>query len=177
MAQPRRSADDQHITETSDVQAETESILLKHLPLDPESLPPLQRQQHLQFLVRNLVQGFPSRYISQDASQPWLLYWTLHSFSVMGVVLDPNNKQRCVRPSMIANRSADVLSILSAIDKILTWQHPEGGFGGGPGQAAHLLATYASVCSLAIVGRPGPGGGWDQINRRVPRPYVFRFRF
>jgi hypothetical protein len=108
MAQPRRSADDQHITETSDLQAETESILLKHLPFDTESLPPLQRQQHLQFLIRNLVQGFPSRYISQDASQPWLLYWTLQSFSVMGVVLDPNNKQRCARPPITANRSVDV---------------------------------------------------------------------
>ena len=99
MAQPRRSADDQYPTETSDSQAETESVLLKHLPLDPEDPPPLQRQQHLQFLVRNLVQGFPARYTSQDASQPWLLYWTLQSFSVMGVVLDPVNKQRCARPS------------------------------------------------------------------------------
>jgi len=49
----------------------------------------------------------------------------------------------------------------------MAWQHPEGGFGGGPGQAAHLLPTYASVCALAIVGRPGPGGGLDQIDRWV----------
>lgn len=49
----------------------------------------------------------------------------------------------------------------------MSWQHPNGGFGGGPGQAAHLLPTYASVCALAIVGRPGPGGGWDQIDRCV----------
>ena len=55
------------------------------------------------------------------------------------------------------------------IDKIMTWQHPEGGFGGGPGQAAHLLPTYASVCALAVAGRPGPGGGWDQIDRCVLR--------
>jgi prenyltransferase beta subunit len=52
-----------------------------------------------------------------------------------------------------------------AIDTIMQWQHPDGGFGGGPGQAAHSLATYAAVCSLAIVGRPGPEGGWDQIHR------------
>ena len=58
-----------------------------------------------------------------------------------------------------------VLICERAIDKIMTWQHPEGGFGGGPGQSAHLLATYAAICSLAIVGRPGPGGGWDQIDR------------
>lgn len=47
----------------------------------------------------------------------------------------------------------------------MAWQHPEGGFGGGPGQAPHLLPTYAAVCALANVGRPGPGGGWDQIDR------------
>ena len=46
-------------------------------------------------------------------------------------------------------------------------QHPNGGFGGGPGQFAHLLPTYAAVCTLAMVGRPGPNGGWDQIDRSV----------
>ncbi|KAG1880848.1 terpenoid cyclases/protein prenyltransferase alpha-alpha toroid [Suillus subluteus] len=146
MSQPRRSPHDSYETETTDHQTETETILLKHVPLNPDSPSPLQKDAHLQFLVRNLIQGFPSRYISQDASQPWLLYWTLQSFSVMGVALDPNNKQK-------------------AIDTIMAWQHPDGGFGGGPGQAAHLLPTYAAVCALAIVGRPGPGGGWDQIDR------------
>jgi prenyltransferase beta subunit len=47
-------------------------------------------------------------------------------------------------------------------------QHPDGGFGGGPGQAAQLLPSYAAVCTLAIVGRPGPRGGWDQIDRWAP---------
>ncbi|KAL4064662.1 terpenoid cyclases/protein prenyltransferase alpha-alpha toroid [Scleroderma yunnanense] len=146
MAQPRRSPDDHYFTDTSDIQSETESILSKHIPLDPDAPHPLQKNQHLQFLVRNLIQGFPSRYTSQDASQPWLLYWTLQSFSVLGVALDPDNKQK-------------------AINTILAWQHPDGGFGGGPGQHAHLLPTYAAVCALAIAGRPGPGGGWDQIDR------------
>ncbi|KAG1734874.1 terpenoid cyclases/protein prenyltransferase alpha-alpha toroid [Suillus paluster] len=146
MSQPRRSPHDSYETETTDHQIDTETILLKHLPLNPDSPSPLQKDAHLQFLVRNLIQGFPSRYIGQDASQPWLLYWTLQSFSVMGVGMDPNNKQK-------------------AIDTIMAWQHQNGGFGGGPGQAAHLLPTYAAVCALAIVGRPGPGGGWDQIDR------------
>jgi hypothetical protein len=60
-----------------------------------------------------------------------------------------------------------------AIDTIMAWQHPDGGFGGGPGQAAHVVPTYAAVCALAIVGRPGPGGGWDQIDRRVPNCYPY----
>ncbi|KJA22447.1 hypothetical protein HYPSUDRAFT_139271 [Hypholoma sublateritium FD-334 SS-4] len=141
-------------TSTSRSQAETESVLLEHLP-DPASsaaTPVLQKNAHMQFLIRNLVQGFPTRYISQDASQPWLLFWTLQAFSVLQVALDPGNKQRC-------------------LEKIMAWQHPDGGFGGGPGQAAHLLPTYAAICALAIVGRPGPGGGWDEVDRK--KMYAF----
>ncbi|KAF8342461.1 terpenoid cyclases/protein prenyltransferase alpha-alpha toroid [Amanita rubescens] len=143
----RPSPADGYPTITSIFQAETESVLQEYIPdasFTPKPL--LEKRPHMQFLIRNLVQGFPTRYTSQDASQPWLLFWTLQSFSILQVGLDPGNKQR-------------------SIDKILTWQHPEGGFGGGPGQAAHLLPTYAAVCALAIVGRPGQNGGWDQINR------------
>ena len=55
--------------------------------------------------------------------------------------------------------------MLRAINTIMKFQHPDGGFGGGPQQFPHLLATYAAVSALAIVGRPGPDGGWDQIDR------------
>lgn len=91
--------EDSFPTETSQAQADVEDILLEHTPYNkaPGSLPAvLQKNAHLQFLVRNLVQGFPARYISQDASQPWLLYWTLQSFSILQVAIDPGNKQRCV---------------------------------------------------------------------------------
>lgn len=66
------------------------------------------------------------------------------------------------------NWNKSFLSLLyRVIDTILAMQHPDGGFGGGPKQSPHLLSTYAAVCTLAIVGRPGPGGGWDEINRYV----------
>ncbi|KAF9493816.1 terpenoid cyclases/Protein prenyltransferase [Pleurotus eryngii] len=136
--------DDAFPTPASHVQADTEAILLKLIPDQP--LAKLHKNAHVQFLARNFVQGFPIRYTSQDASQPWLMFWTLQSFSVLRVGLDPGNKQR-------------------AIDTILTWQHPDGGFGGDPGQSAHLLATYVSVCSLSIAGKAGENGGWDQIDR------------
>jgi protein farnesyltransferase subunit beta len=48
----------------------------------------------------------------------------------------------------------------------MKFQNPKGGFGGGAGQTSHVLATYPSVCSLAIVGSPGKNGGWDQIDRQ-----------
>ncbi|TFK60670.1 terpenoid cyclases/Protein prenyltransferase [Pluteus cervinus] len=179
MTLPRATPVDGFPTHTSRVQAETEEILFKHhpdplsnnnatpgssslgaastptssssstqgKPADSDGGPALQKQLHMSFLVRNMVQGFPARYISQDASQPWLMFWTLQAFSILQVGLDPGNKQR-------------------AIDTVMSWQHPDGGFGGGPGQRPHLLPTYASVCALAVVGRPGPGGGWDQIDRQ-----------
>nr|GAT56401.1 predicted protein [Mycena chlorophos] len=132
-------------TLTSSTQAETEKILLEHVS-DPNKPPTLHKNLHMQFLVRALSQGLPARYSSQDASQPWLLYWTLQAFSVLQVGLDPGTKQK-------------------AIDMLLACQDTEGGFGGGPKQTPHLLPTYAAVCSLAIVGRPGEGGGWDDIDR------------
>ena len=63
---------------------------------------------------------------------------------------------------------------IRTIRTLLAMQHPAGGFGGGPGQFAHLLPTYAAVCSLAIVGRPGEGGGWDDIDRFVHSLLVCR---
>ncbi|KAH8091781.1 terpenoid cyclases/Protein prenyltransferase [Cristinia sonorae] len=146
-------------TPTSLLQASTEDILkAKYLSVNlnaaaaspssssPPFEPPLNKNAHLQYLLRNLRQGFPAHYISQSASQPWLIFWTLQGFCVLGVGLDGQTKKQTV-------------------ETLLAMQHPNGGFGGGPGQAAHLLPTYAAVCALAIAGQPGAGGGWDQIDR------------
>lgn len=95
-------------TETSSIQAETEETLLKHVP--GASAPPvtLQKKAHMQFLGRNLIQGFPTRYISQDASQPWLMFWTLQSFSILGVSLDPVNNQRYVIYPLFVKHNGDL---------------------------------------------------------------------
>ncbi|KZT05705.1 terpenoid cyclases/Protein prenyltransferase [Laetiporus sulphureus 93-53] len=146
---------DGYPTQTSDLQASTEDIFIQQLPLSAfeggarasAQGPTLHRDLHLQLLLRNLLQGFPQRYTSQDASQPWLLFWTLQGFSVLGVALDDKTKKR-------------------ARETLLALQHPDGGFSGGPGQAAHLLPTYAAVCALANVGQPGTGGAWDDIDRK-----------
>lgn len=160
-----RSLTDGHFTETSSLQRATEDTLIEFIP-QPNTLPTLQKNAHLQFLIRNLLQGFPPKYTSQDASQPWLMFWTIQAFSVLQVALDPANKQKWV--SFVLDRNLIYFYctfVNRIIDTVMAWQHPEGGFGGGPGQAAHLLPTYASVCALAIAGRPGPAGGWDQIDR------------
>jgi len=99
---------DGYPTSTATIQQETETILLEHginggvyceyyhpeLKMNTRSELTLQKNTHLQFLARNMLQGFPARYMSQDASQPWLLFWTLQSFSVLQTGLDPGNRQR-----------------------------------------------------------------------------------
>ncbi|KAI0824323.1 terpenoid cyclases/Protein prenyltransferase [Trametes gibbosa] len=142
------SPTDGYGTPTSALQTTTENVISSHiLPEGTGLLPELQKRIHFEFLLRNLRQGFPERYVSQDASQPWLIYWTLHGFSILGAGLDDLTKKR-------------------SIETLLALQHPDGGFSGGPGQAAHLLPTYAAVCAFAIVGRPGQGGGWESIDRK-----------
>ena len=93
----RPTPDDGFPTATSNLQASTEDVLRAFIP-QGATQPMLTKNAHLQFLVRNLFQGFPSRYVSQDASQPWLMFWSLHSFSILQVSMDPANKQRCVPP-------------------------------------------------------------------------------
>ncbi|KAI0919633.1 hypothetical protein AcW1_003166 [Taiwanofungus camphoratus] len=158
----RPTPTDGYPSPTAALQTTTENLIKTHIPFPvsqelatsttpgssvPGKGPVLQRQLHIQFLLRNLLQGFPQRYISQDASQPWLIFWTLQGFSALGIGLDDRTKTR-------------------ARQTLLALQHPSGGFAGGPGQAAHLLPTYAAVCSLAIVGQPGKGGGWEEVDRK-----------
>ena len=166
----KHSPNDSYPTPTSTLQASTERILKSHLPINTsEADYELKKNTHVQFIARVMLQGFPSKYISQDASQPWLMFWILESFSILQVGLDPGNKQRSARSSSHPTGSTN-LRKRRAIDTVLACQHPDGGFGGGPAQSAHLLPTYAAVCALAITGRPGPGGGWDEIDRYVVYP-------
>jgi len=99
IAAQRPTPIDSFPTETSKTQAETEAVLLTHAPdrtnPDKQTPPPkLDKNAHVQFLARNLLQGFPSRYTGQDASQPWLMYFTIHGFALLQVGLDPGNRQR-----------------------------------------------------------------------------------
>jgi protein farnesyltransferase subunit beta len=41
---------------------------------------------------------------------------------------------------------------LQVVALLNSCQHPEGGYGGGPGQMAHLAPTYAAVSALLTLG-------------------------
>ncbi|KAJ1360817.1 hypothetical protein KIN20_019900 [Parelaphostrongylus tenuis] len=92
-------------------------------------LPLLNRNLHVEYIVKSL-KDVSRAYSGLDASRTWMCYWGLHSLNILGA--SPAHAQK-----------TDILAFLK------TCQHPDGGFGGGPGQYAHLAPTYASVMALA----------------------------
>lgn len=89
-----------------------------------------------------------------DASRPWLCFWIINSLWVLDSM--PEDK------------------ILSDVVKFLAQcQHEEGGYGGGPGQYAHLAPTYAAINVLALI---GTDEAYDSINRSSLRKFLWSLR-
>lgn len=78
------------------------------------------------------IQGFsglPGGFVGLDASQPWILYWILHSLALLDADLREDEEKELL---------AWVVSLIAACqDRVV------GGFGGGPHQLPHLATTYA----------------------------------
>lgn len=100
--------------------------------IHPEALN-LQRDRHARYAAAGAGR-LPSGFASLDASRPWICYWVLHSLALLGAPL----------PEGITKD--DVIAFLGAC------QAEGGGYGGGPGQIAHLAPTYAAVCALLTLG-------------------------
>lgn len=92
----------------------------------------LWREEHADYLFKGLEHLGPS-YCVLDANRPWLCYWILHSLALLGEPIDAE----------LGKHMVDFLS---------RCQDPQGGYGGGPGQMAHLATTYAAVCALVTIG-------------------------
>lgn len=91
----------------------------------------LMRDKHEAFLLPGLgsLQG---KFMSLDASRPWIIYWVLQSLDLLGVL-----------PMHLASRVSRTLA---------SCQARTGGFGGGPQQLPHCAPTYASVLALLLLG-------------------------
>ncbi|KAE8706255.1 Protein farnesyltransferase subunit beta [Hibiscus syriacus] len=105
----------------------------------------LQRENHVEYLTNGLKQLGPS-FCVLDANRPWICYWILHSIALMDEFVDPELED-------------------NTIDFLSRCEDPNGGYGGGPGQASkfgilslltsnmpHLATTYAAVNSLVTLG-------------------------
>ncbi|KAF9917037.1 hypothetical protein BX616_002092 [Lobosporangium transversale] len=153
--------DDGFPTKTSEQQVETEeSICNAYFAYTQESPIPkpiasieLRKSRHVKFLL-GALDRLASYWVALDAAKPWLCYWILHSLDILEYKI----------PDQIAQRAISTLKHL---------QCETGGFGGGPGQEAHLAPTYAAVNSLAIIGTKE---AYDIIDRPKLLEFLMRVK-
>ncbi|EDU40933.1 CAL1 Prenyltransferase beta subunit [Pyrenophora tritici-repentis] len=146
-------------TATSEVDEETARLILPYLEGNPNDfdlnafgIPKLQRQRH-EAMLKKILGDYPSGAAAMDAARPWLVYWALQSMTALGQDISSYHK-----------RIAHTFSLV---------QHPDGGFGGGYGQYAHLACSYAATLSLAIAGGKD---SYDVINRKTLWHYLGRMK-
>lgn len=96
--------------------------------------PILHRLNHIKYLESSL-RSLSANYACLDCSRPWLVYWIFNSANLLNFQFDDDLLQRTVQ-------------------WLIKCRAPSGGFGGGPGQFAHLAPTYAAVNSLCMIGTP-----------------------
>ncbi|GLI65989.1 hypothetical protein VaNZ11_009681 [Volvox africanus] len=123
-------------------------------PVDAEELHDfleLQRENHIAYIQGGLGQ-LAAGFAVLDASRSWIVYWLVHSLALLDAPL----------PDDVT--VDDLMSFLGAC------QHPEGGFGGGPMQLAHLAPTYAAVAAIVTLG----GKALALVDRTKLRDYLFR---
>ncbi|KAG5437281.1 hypothetical protein PCANB_001074 [Pneumocystis canis] len=130
--------------QTSTLQYNTEQACLRYLENNKIERK-LHRELHLKYLLNLLANPLPKSYLTLDASRPWIIYWTLCAYALLGQSID-EYKERTIR-------------------SIKNLQLDSGGFGGGHGQIAHLASTYASVMSLCLVANDD---AYNCINRQQP---------
>jgi len=137
-------------TITSRDQKKTESDIIGFFKsfLSGKDDPLLEREQHLTWLKRGL-QVLEPKFAGLDASRPWFVFWISHSLEVLG-----DYDQDVWAPK--------VASFLAKCE------HPEGGFGGGPGQLAHMAPTYAATCAILIAGT-------EDAYKAVDRAKMYKF--
>lgn len=109
---------------------------------NPTSRLALNKRKHIAWLKRGL-EGLGEGYTSLDASTPWLCFWLLHSLDLLDHPLDDALQAR-------------------AIHTLRQCQHPQGGYGGGPGQLPHLACTFAAISALAVIGSEAAFASIDQ---------------
>ena len=154
-----RLDDENVIDASSEEQKEVEEACLAYyqraeaLSLELDGFPVLKRAKTIGFLRKGLKQ-LSRGYECLDASRPWLVYWIVHALELLG-------------EGFSEKESRGIVEFLSRC------QSPEGGYGGGPGQVAHLAPTYAAVNALCILGTEE---AFNSINRGLLVSWLDRLR-
>ncbi|XP_068152743.1 protein farnesyltransferase subunit beta [Drosophila tropicalis] len=110
----------------------------------------IEHQHYLDVMLRRL----PSNYECLDSSRAWCIYWILQAAQLLSFTFDEETLDH-------------------VIQFLIKCRAPTGGFGGGPGQYAHLAPTYAAVNSLCIIGSQS---AYRAIDRESLTQFLFSVR-
>ncbi|XP_037025631.1 protein farnesyltransferase subunit beta [Bradysia coprophila] len=141
-------------TPTSTEQIKTERLIsrcferLEQLICLEPTLPQIHRNEHIRFLESG-IRHLSTAYECLDSSRPWIVYWILNAAHLL-------------------NHSFSEVLLDQIVDFLVKCRSPDGGFGGGPGQAPHLAPTYAAVNSLCIIGT-------EKAYKALDRPSLKKF--
>ncbi|XP_078000575.1 protein farnesyltransferase subunit beta-like [Glandiceps talaboti] len=156
--QERRFVADGVPTESSIEQERVETSVAElyekfQIDCDVNPDPYLEKDKHIHYLLKGLKRLSDS-YECLDASRPWLCYWILHSLYLLG-------------EQVSAEQATSVAKFIKRC------QHPDGGFGGGPGQCPHLAPTFAAVNALCTLGTQE---AYDVIDRPKLQNFLMKMR-
>lgn len=90
----------------------------------------LSRKKHIESLIKGLTKELPQHFDKCVPGQTWLVFWITHSLTLLE------------QQQVVVSAKDDIIEFMRECS------HPEGGYGGGPGQIAHLATTYAAVNAL-----------------------------
>lgn len=128
--------EDNHSETTSEYEYSSDEEQRASKPQEPSSrsitTAVLHRQTHAKYLISHLTRLDEPHCIRFDSIRPLMLYHLIGSLSVLNYVLKPIDQQR-------------------AIETLLSFQHPQGGFAGQPGAPPHLVSTCSAILTLATL--------------------------
>lgn len=97
---------------------------------EPNGLAKLDKKIHVEKLIESLTNPLSSNYEKLVPAQTWSVYWITHALSLLD------------QSQFLSGINGDIVKFIGEC------AHEEGGYGGGPGQIAHLATTFAAVNSL-----------------------------
>lgn len=106
----------------------------------------LSRKKHINCLISSLTGELSKHYEKLVPSQTWIVYWIAHSLSLLE-----------------QNRFLDTV-VDDVIGFMKECAHKDGGYGGGPGQIAHLATTFAAVNGLITTASEEALESIDRVN-------------
>lgn len=110
------------------------------------SMSTLNRKRHIDKLIEGLTGELSKQFEKIVPAQTWTVYWISHSLALLE------------QTHFIETVREDVVEFMKEC------AHEEGGYGGGPGQIAHLAATFAAINALICVSSDGAMDSIDRVN-------------